>query len=104
LIAPLADALGIDRQELLLISYPEVEGLVNSAVSVRPAETPSWRNFIGSPEPLARHIGSPEPLARHHVTKRELRTLGEVCSLGTKVSIRQFLAILMLLRDVPEHS
>jgi hypothetical protein len=42
-------------------------------------------------------------LARYHVTKRELQILEHLSLLGTAISARHFLAILTLIRDIPER-
>ena len=92
LIGRLADVLGIDRQKLLLLVRPEAKGLISQPKPEKQrTPTPSWQRFIKNRELLA----------RYHVTERELRILENVSLLGTAVSARDFLAILMLIRDVP---
>src|SRR5215470_9212608 len=92
LIARLADVLGIDRQTLLILVHPEAKELISEPKAEEWREpTPSWQRFIKNRKLLA----------RYHITDRELRTLENVSLLGTAVSARNFLAILMLIRDVP---
>ena len=92
LIARLADVLGIDRQRLLILVRPEAKELISQPKAEKPRKPmPSWQRFIKNRELLA----------RYHVTDDELRILENVSLLGTAVSARNFLAILMLIRDVP---
>jgi transcriptional regulator with XRE-family HTH domain len=93
LIARVADVLGIDRQELLVLAHPEAEALlVERATKPSRKATPSWQRFIKD------HT----LLARYHVTKRELQVLEHLSLLGTALSAKEFLAILTLIRDIPE--
>jgi putative transcriptional regulator len=93
LIARMADVLGIDRQELLVLAHPEAkELLVEPTIKPSRKATPSWQRFIKD------HA----LLARYHVTKRELEVLEHLSLLGTALSAKEFLAILTLLRDIPE--
>jgi hypothetical protein len=41
-------------------------------------------------------------LARYHVTKPELQALEQLSLLGAVLSAKEFLAILTLIRDIPE--
>ena len=92
LIARLADVLGIDRQRLLILVRPEAKELISQPKAEKPRKPmPSWQRFIKNRELLA----------SYHVTDDELRILENVSLLGTAVSARNFLAILMLIRDVP---
>jgi transcriptional regulator with XRE-family HTH domain len=91
LVARIADTLGLERQEVLLLAHPEVSVLL-SRTEAEPRPTPprSWQRFIKN-IPL---------LARCHVTKRELQVLEYLSLLGTAITTKQFLAILTLIRDV----
>jgi transcriptional regulator with XRE-family HTH domain len=92
LIAKIADTLGLDRQELLLLAHPEAKALIPEAHTEKTKNTaPSWRRFITNQELLARYC----------VTKRELRVLEHLSMLGTVRSAKEFLAILTLIRDIP---
>jgi transcriptional regulator with XRE-family HTH domain len=93
LIARMADVLGVDRQELLVLAHPEAKALlVEPAIKASGKATPSWQRFIKD------HA----LLARYHVTKRELEVLEHLSLLGTALSAKEFLAILTLIRDIPE--
>ena len=93
LIARIADTLGVDRQELLVRVRPEAKALlVEPATKPSPKGMPSWQRFIKD------HA----LLARYHVTKRELEVLEHLSLLGTALSAKEFLAILTLIRDIPE--
>jgi transcriptional regulator with XRE-family HTH domain len=93
LIARIADVLGVDRQELLVLVHPEAKALlVEPATKLSRKGMPSWQRFIKD------HA----LLARYHVTRRELEVLEQLSMLGTALSAKEFLAILTLLRDIPE--
>jgi transcriptional regulator with XRE-family HTH domain len=93
LVARIADTLGVDRQELLVLAHPEAKALLAQRQlepSRKPA--PSWQRFIKD------HA----LLARYHVTKRELQALEHLSLLGAVLSAKEFLAILTLIRDIPD--
>ena len=92
LVGRLADTLGLDRQNLLILAHPEAKELVAEAKPEKKQQTsPSWQRFIKNRELLN----------RYNVTDRELRTLEHLSLLGTLVSAKEFLAILTLIRDIP---
>jgi transcriptional regulator with XRE-family HTH domain len=92
LVARIADTLGLDRQNLLILAHPEAKALIAEAKPETPSKAaPSWQRFIESHELLA----------RYHVTDRELRALERLSLLGTVLSRKEFLAILTLIRDIP---
>jgi len=93
LIMRLADTLGIDHQELLVLVHPEVKKLV------RPPPRDSAKSTTALWQRFAKDRAL---LARYRVTARELEALEHVSLLGTINSIRHLLAILMLMRDIPE--
>jgi transcriptional regulator with XRE-family HTH domain len=95
LVARMADALGLDRQELLVMTHPEAEALITPDER-EPARrsSPSWQRFI-------KDHGL---LARYHVTKRELEVLEHLSLLGTALTAKEFLAVLTLIRDIPGSS
>jgi transcriptional regulator with XRE-family HTH domain len=94
LVARLADILGVDRQTLLIVAHPEARELVAEAKAETPRKAaPSWQRFINNHELLA----------PYHVTDRELRALERLSLLGTVRSAKEFLAILMLIRDIPPN-
>lgn len=92
LVARLADILGFDRQNLLILSHPEAKDLITEAKQeTRPKPAPSWQRFVSNRELLA----------RYNVTDRELRALENLSFLGTVRTSKEFLAILTLIRDIP---
>jgi transcriptional regulator with XRE-family HTH domain len=94
LVARLADTLGLDRQELLVLAHPEAKALLTSNQTESPKKvTASWQRFVKD------HA----LLARYHVTKRELQVLEHLSLLGSALTAKEFLAILTLIRDIPEN-
>jgi transcriptional regulator with XRE-family HTH domain len=96
LVARIADALGLDRQDVLLLTHPEARVFVPETESQRQTESQphvsgSWRRFIQNSALLA----------RYRVTKPELDALEPLSLLGTDISTKDFLAILILIRDIP---
>ena len=92
LVANIADTLGLDRQQLLILVHPEAKELIAETNSKPPKKaSPSWQRFIKNDELLA----------RYHVTNRELQTLENLSLLGTVHATKEFLAILTLIRDIP---
>jgi transcriptional regulator with XRE-family HTH domain len=95
LVARIADTLGLNRQEVLVLAHPEAEALITPTNSTPPKKTtPSWQRFIKDHKLLS----------RYHVTKRELQVLENLSLLGTVLAAKEFLAILTLIRDIPEKS
>ena len=94
LVARIADTLGLDRQEVLLLAHPEVSVLLSRTESERRPRPPlSWQRFTKNSALLA----------RCRVTKPELQVLEHLSLLGTAISTKEFLAILTLIRDIPER-
>jgi len=93
LVARIADTLGLDRQDVLILAHPEA-GVLLSPTESEPGKKPplSWQRFIKNSALLA----------RYHVTKPELQVLEHLSLLGTAISTKEFLAILTLIRDFPE--
>jgi len=92
LVAKLADTLGLDRQELLVVAHPEAKALIAEAKpEIRKKAASSWYRFIQNQELLA----------RCGVTDRELHALEHLSFLGTVHSAKEFLAVLKLIRDIP---
>jgi transcriptional regulator with XRE-family HTH domain len=89
LIARIADTLGLDPQELLVLAHPEAGVLLIRAESEpRKRPPPSWQRFVQNTALLA----------RYRVTKSELQLLERLSLLGTAISTKEFLAILTLIR------
>lgn len=94
LVGRLADTLGLDRQEVLLLAHPEARALLSrTEAEPRPRPPRSWQRFTQNTALLA----------RYHVTTRELQVLEHLSLLGTAISTKEFLAILTLIRDIPER-
>ena len=91
LVARIAETLGLDPQELLVLAHPEARVLLSP--KPRTTQAPSWQRFIQNSALLA----------RYHVTKGELQALEHLSLLGTAISAKEFLAILTLIRDIPGH-
>jgi len=92
LVARLADILGVDRQNLLILAHPEAKELIAEPKAEKGRRTSaSWQRFIENRELLL----------RYNVTDRELRALEGLNLLGTVHSAKEFLAILTLIRDIP---
>jgi transcriptional regulator with XRE-family HTH domain len=92
LIARIADTLGLDRREVLVLAHPESQALLAPLDNGPSKEIPpSWQRFI-SDHAL---------LNSYHVTSRELHVLEHLNLLGNPLSAKDFLAILMLIRDNP---
>ena len=94
LVARIAETLGLDPQELLVLAHPEARVLLSPTESKpRTTQAPSWQRLIQNSALLA----------RHHVTKGELQALEHLSLLGAAISAKEFLAILTLIRDIPGH-
>ena len=93
LVARIADMLGVDRQELLVLAHPEARTRVAEPPFEPSSEAASsWQRFIQD------HA----LLTHYHVTKRQLEALEHLRLLGTVLSAKEFLAVPMLIRDIPE--
>jgi transcriptional regulator with XRE-family HTH domain len=94
LVARIADTMGLDRQQVLVLAHPEAKALIAPTNSEPPKKTtPSWQRFTKD-----RRL-----LARYYVTKPELQVLEHLSLLGTVLSAKEFLTILTLIRDIPEN-
>jgi transcriptional regulator with XRE-family HTH domain len=94
LVARIADTLGLDRQEVLLLAHPEARELLTTTTpGPRRKMSSSWQHFIKNRELLT----------RYHLTKRELKVLEHLSLLGPTLSAKELLAILILIRDLPQN-
>ena len=94
LVARLADVLGLNRQEVLLLARPETSALLSQIqTEKRPKPSRSWQRFISNTALLA----------RYRVSKHELQVLEYLSLLGTAISTKEFLVILTLIRDHPNR-
>jgi transcriptional regulator with XRE-family HTH domain len=92
LVARIADALGLDRQELLILAHPEARDLIRQTQSAASEKPPiSFQRFAENTALLARYF----------VNERELQVLLQLSFLGSAISTREFLTILALIRDMP---
>jgi len=94
LVARIAATLGLDPRELLILAHPEARVLLSRTES-EPRKRPpqSWQRFIENSALLA----------RYQVTKLELHVLEHLSLLGAAISAKEFLAILTLMRAIPER-
>jgi transcriptional regulator with XRE-family HTH domain len=91
LVARFADALGLDREEALLLAGPEVRVLLSPTESdKRRKPSLSWQRFTKNSALLT----------RYHVTRRELHTLEHLDLMRMAISTKGFLVILILIRDI----
>ncbi len=91
LVVRLAATLGVDGRELLLLAYPEVRALVSPGPPRQRKLSRSWQRLFNDTALLA----------RYRVTRRELEALEHLGMLGGKLTAKQLLAILLLMRDIP---
>lgn len=82
----LADALDLDRTELLLLAYPNLRAALREP---RPPEGTAWERFKAN---TRLHT-------RHGITRQELRALEAVALLGAVRTQRDFLFILQTIRQ-----
>jgi transcriptional regulator with XRE-family HTH domain len=90
LVNRLAETLGLDKEKLLLMTYPEARHLI----ALRPKTPPgkpeaAWRKFAGD------HA----MLTRHSITPAELKVLREVALLGNVATPRNLLFVLNAIRQ-----
>jgi transcriptional regulator with XRE-family HTH domain len=80
LVGRLADILGLDRQNLLILAHPDAKELIAEAKPQNERKTSqSWQRFIENRELLS----------DYNVTDRELRTLEHLSFLGTVISAKE---------------
>ncbi len=82
----LADALDLDRAELLLLAYPTLRAALPGAPAT---DNSAWERFKAN---TRLHT-------RHGITRQELRALEAVALLGTVRTQRDFLFILQTIRQ-----
>jgi transcriptional regulator with XRE-family HTH domain len=93
LVAQIADSLSLERQEMLLLAYPETKALLDNGAEPSQATSASWRRFVEDHEPQI----------RYGLTPPELEVLEHLSSLGSALTAKNFLAILTLIRDLPKN-
>lgn len=91
LLNALADALGLDKERLFLLSHPEAQSLISGFASKRtePKKRNAWQQLLAD-KPL---------LARNQVTPNELKVLSHITLLGTVFEPRDYLFILNCIRQ-----
>lgn len=90
LVRRLADTLGLNKQKLLLLTYPEARFLI----AERPKPSPgnrdaAWRQFASDRAMLS----------EHSITPAELKILREVSTLGRVAAPRNLLFVLNAIRQ-----
>ena len=90
LVRRLAETLGLNKQKILLMTYPEARYLIATAPKPAPGEpAAAWRQFAGNRKMLT----------RHSITPPELKILREVSSLGKVAAPRNLLFVLNAIRQ-----
>jgi transcriptional regulator with XRE-family HTH domain len=86
----IAATLALDKQKLLLMTYPEVRYLLAKAHQQAPSRRDdAWRAFASDRKLLS----------THSITKPELNILRQVSSLGRVTTPRQFIYVLNAIRQ-----
>ena len=90
LVRRLAETLGLNKQKLLLMTYPEARYLIAQAVTPPPGNPDAaWKQFAGDQAMLA----------QHSVTAAELKILRQVSLLGRVATPRNLLFVLNAIRQ-----
>jgi len=90
LVKRLADTLGLNKQKLLLMTYPEARYLIATPPKISPAHADtSWRQFANDQVMLT----------QHSITPAELRILRQVSLLGRVAAPRNLLFVLNAIRQ-----
>jgi putative transcriptional regulator len=88
----IADIIGIERDQFLSIAFPEARALLpRHELSKRASQ--SWNRFVRE-----RAV-----LRRYQVTNNELQILQQLSRHVTTLSTKEFIAILTLLRNIPDQ-
>jgi len=90
LLNALADELGVDKERLFLLSYPEAKNLIKSRTGNQTTSNKrdAWQELLADKAVLA----------RHNVTSKELRVLSHISLLGV-LKPRDYLFILNAIRQ-----
>ncbi len=90
LVRRLAETLGLDKQKLLLMTYPEARHLI----TMRPKAAP------GKPEDTWRQFAADHSMVtKHSITPAELKVLRQVALLGNVAAPRNLLFVLNAIRQ-----
>jgi len=85
--------MGIDWQVLLVLAQPDAK-----ALSAEPAFKPSRKTALSRQQ----FVKDQALLACYHVTKRGLEALEHLNLLETRLSAKELLTILTLIREIPK--
>jgi transcriptional regulator with XRE-family HTH domain len=89
LLASLADALGLERDKLFLLLFPEAHSFVPASRRMAARRNEAWNQFLSNRALLKRHKVSPA----------EMKVLRQVNMLGVVISPRMFLFVLNSIRQ-----
>lgn len=90
LVRRLAEALGLNKQKLLLMTYPEARYLITQAPKPSPGNAgAAWRQFASDRAMLT----------EHSITPAELKILRQVSLLGRVAAPRNLLFVLNAIRQ-----
>jgi transcriptional regulator with XRE-family HTH domain len=92
LLRKLVLVLGLNRREMLFLSYPDAKFLIDDATGVAKREKAAWEQFASNRAMLR----------RYSVTRAELKVLKEVSLLEHVSSPRHFLFVLNAIRQAGE--
>jgi transcriptional regulator with XRE-family HTH domain len=94
LVRRLAETLGLNKQKLLLITYPEARFLISQQPKTSPANPEAaWNEFSNN------HA----MLAEHSVTPAEMKVLRQVSLLGRVAAPRNFFFVLNAIRQAVDE-
>lgn len=85
----LGEVLGLARSELLVLAYPETRDMVDGHANAGEKQRTAWKDFSDN-RALIR---------QYRVTASELSTLKRINAMGTVGSSRDFLFVLMAIRQ-----
>jgi transcriptional regulator with XRE-family HTH domain len=90
LVRRLADTLGLNKQKVLLLTYPEARFLIDLPPKPSPEHAEeSWRQFAGNRAMLS----------KHSITPAEMKVLRQVSLLGKVAMPRNLLFVLNAIRQ-----
>jgi len=90
LVRRLAETLGLNKQKLLLMTYPEARFLISQPPKAAPANPDAvWEEFAGNRAMLS----------EHSITPAELKVLRQVSLLGKIAAPRNLLFVLNAIRQ-----
>jgi|HubBroStandDraft_5_1064220.scaffolds.fasta_scaffold380447_1 transcriptional regulator with XRE-family HTH domain len=94
LVRRLAETLGLNKQKLLLMTYPEARFLISQTPKTSPANPDAAWNEFSSNQAI---------LSQHAVTPAELKVLRQVSLLGRVAAPRNFLYVLNAIRQAVDE-